>query len=125
MDKSQVSAMEPADCHTALTGVSLRPERITDLARCYKALGDPVRLRLLLLIAGTLEGEVCVCELVDAFDLAQSTISHHLKILRDAGLVASQRRGTWVYYWINPTARETLRPVLGPLLHEAAGAAAC
>jgi ArsR family transcriptional regulator len=98
-------------------------ERVTELARCYKALGDPVRLRLLLLIAAPLEGEVCVCELVDAFDLAQSTISHHLKILRDAGLVESQRRGTWVYYWISPTARENFGSVLGPLLYETESAA--
>nr|WP_225946117.1 metalloregulator ArsR/SmtB family transcription factor [Plantactinospora soyae] len=73
-----------------------------DLARGFKALGDPVRLRLLSLIAARAGGEVCVCELTDAFELTGPTISHHLKVLREAGLVDSQRRGTWVYYWVVP-----------------------
>jgi ArsR family transcriptional regulator len=72
------------------------------LAALFKAIGDPVRLRLLSLIASHEGGEACVCELTAAFDLTGPTISHHLKVLREAGLIGSQRRGTWVFYWINP-----------------------
>ncbi|WP_328479003.1 metalloregulator ArsR/SmtB family transcription factor [Actinoplanes sp. NBC_00393] len=68
------------------------------LAGGFKALGDPVRLRLLSMIASAPEGEICVCDLSAAFPLTGPTISHHLRILREAGLVDSARRGTWVYY---------------------------
>ncbi len=82
----------------------------------FKALGDPVRLRLLSMIAsqGGAEGpaEVCVCDLLGAFDVQQSTISHHLRVLREAGLVDCQRRGTWVYYWVVPAALERLSSLL-------------
>ncbi|MGB9376216.1 MAG: metalloregulator ArsR/SmtB family transcription factor [Mycobacteriales bacterium] len=70
----------------------------TELAGAFKALGDPIRLRLLSLIASHAGGEACVCELTGEFDVSQPTISHHLKVLREAGLLSSQRRGTWVYY---------------------------
>ena len=72
-----------------------------ELAVTFKALGDPVRLRLLSLIASA-GPEACVCDLNEAFDLSQPTISHHLKVLREAGLVSSERRGTWVYYRLHP-----------------------
>ena len=75
----------------------------------FKALGDPVRLRLLSLIASATRaegGEVCVCDLTGAFDVQQPTISHHLRVLREAGLVDCERRGTWVYYWVLPGALE-------------------
>jgi ArsR family transcriptional regulator len=75
-------------------------------------LGDPVRLRLLSMIASRDGGEVCVCELTPAFELSQPTISHHLKQLRQAGLVDCERRGTWVYYWVLPAALERLAAVL-------------
>jgi ArsR family transcriptional regulator len=74
----------------------------TELAVLFKALGDPVRLRLMSMIACHAGGEACVCELTGAFDLSAPTISHHLKVLRESGLVDSQRRGTWVYYRANP-----------------------
>ncbi|GIF50774.1 ArsR family transcriptional regulator [Asanoa ferruginea] len=83
-----------------------------DLARGFKALGDPVRLRLLSLIAARAGDEVCVCDLTDAFDVKGPTISHHLKVLRDAGLIDCERRGTWVYYWIIPTALAPLSQLL-------------
>ena len=76
----------------------LSEEAAVELARGFKALGDPVRLRLLSLIAARRGGEVCVCELTSAFTLTAATISHHLKVLRVAGLVDCERRGTWVYY---------------------------
>jgi len=82
----------------------------------FKALSDPVRLRLLSLIAfqseGEGRGEVCVCDLLGAFDVQQSTISHHLRVLREAGLVDCQRRGTWVYYWVVPSALAQLSSLL-------------
>ena len=77
-----------------------------DLAKAFKALGDPVRLRLLSLIAARAGGEVCVCELTDAFTLTGPTISHHLKVLREAGVVDSERRGLWAYYYVRPKALE-------------------
>jgi len=77
----------------------------------FKALGDPVRLRLLSLIASG-GSEACVCDLNDAFDLTQPTISHHLKVLREAGLVTSERRGTWVYYRLAPQALTQLSALL-------------
>ncbi len=83
-----------------------------DLARGFKALGDPVRLRLLSLIAARAGGEVCVCDLTDAFDVTGPTISHHLRVLREAGLIDCERRGTWVYYWIIPTALGALSQLL-------------
>lgn len=76
----------------------LDPARALKLAALFKALADPVRLRLLTLIATHQDGEVCVCDLAGAFDLTQPTISHHLKVLRETGLITCQRRATWVYY---------------------------
>ncbi|MEU7751364.1 metalloregulator ArsR/SmtB family transcription factor [Micromonospora sp. NPDC049101] len=76
------------------------------IASMFKALGEPVRLRLLTMIAAG--GETCVCDLSQAFHLTGPTISYHLKVLRDAGLVGCQRRGTWVYYWVVPTAMHRL-----------------
>ena len=78
----------------------------------FKALGDPVRLRMLSLIASHEGGECCVCDISPAFALSQPTISHHLKILREAGLLDCERRGTWVYYWVIPSALEQLSAVL-------------
>ncbi|MER7281688.1 metalloregulator ArsR/SmtB family transcription factor [Dactylosporangium sp. NPDC000244] len=91
---------------------ALGEETAADLARGFKALGDPVRLRLLSLIAARAGGEVCVCDLTDAFTLTGPTISHHLKVLRKAGLVDCQRRGTWVYYWIIPSRMAALSQLL-------------
>lgn len=68
----------------------------------FKAMGDPVRLRLLSLIASHPGGEACVCDLTGVFDLSGPTISHHLKVLREAGLISGERRGTWVYYRVRP-----------------------
>jgi ArsR family transcriptional regulator, arsenate/arsenite/antimonite-responsive transcriptional repressor len=82
------------------------------LAQVFKALGDPVRLRLVSLIGAHQGGEVCVCELTTAFDLTQPTISHHLKVLREAGIIDGERRGTWVYYWLVPAALERMAALL-------------
>ncbi|WP_416520907.1 ArsR/SmtB family transcription factor [Streptomyces achromogenes] len=99
-------------CCPGLLTAPLDEEQAVDLARVFKALGDPVRLRLLSMIASKAGGEVCVCDLTPAFDLSQPTISHHLKLLRQAGLIDCERRGTWVYYWLLPETTDRLAGLL-------------
>jgi ArsR family transcriptional regulator len=82
-------------------------EQAQRMATVAKALGDPVRLTLIDVLRKH-AGKVCVCELVPLFDLAQPTISHHLKVLRDAGLVASERQGLWAYYYVIPQRLQEL-----------------
>ncbi|MBM0229535.1 MULTISPECIES: metalloregulator ArsR/SmtB family transcription factor [Micromonospora] len=82
------------------------------LAPAFKALGDPVRLQLMSMIASAEDGEACVCDLTPAFDLTGPTISHHLKTLREAGLVDAERRGTWVYYRARPGILRQLAALL-------------
>lgn len=98
-------------CPTLLTA-PLDEEQAADLAKVFKALGDPVRLRLLSMIASRAGGEVCVCDLTPAFDVSQPTISHHLKLLKQAGLIDSERRGTWVYYRLLPQMTDRLAAIL-------------
>ena len=86
--------------------------RADNFARMFKAVGDPVRLRLLSMIGSARAGEVCVNDLTGEFELSGPTISHHLKVLREAGLVASERRGTWVYYQVVPEALTRLSALL-------------
>ena len=95
-------------CCEPLSEEPLAKEQAEEMATVFKALGDPVRLRLFSMIASGPSGEVCVCDLTPAFDLSQPTISHHLKLLKQAGLVDSERRGTWVYYWVLPAALDRL-----------------
>ncbi|MEU9605010.1 metalloregulator ArsR/SmtB family transcription factor [Streptomyces sp. NPDC048057] len=99
-------------CCPGLLSAPLDPEQAEVLAKVFKALGDPVRLRLLSMIASRAGGEVCVCDLTPAFELSQPTISHHLKLLREAGLIASERRGTWVYYRLLPEMTDRLAGIL-------------
>ncbi|MGH3403873.1 MAG: ArsR/SmtB family transcription factor [Streptosporangiaceae bacterium] len=101
-------------CAVPLTGEPLGEEAAAGLARVFKALGDPVRLRLVSLIGAHQGGQVCVCELSTAFRLTQPTISHHLKVLRQAGIIDGERRGTWVYYWLVPAALERMSALLSP-----------
>ncbi|MCX5442661.1 metalloregulator ArsR/SmtB family transcription factor [Streptomyces sp. NBC_00056] len=100
-----------ACCPGLLTAPLDEPQAV-ELAKVFKALGDPVRLRLLSMIASRAGGEVCVCDLTPAFDLSQPTISHHLKLLRQAGLIDCERRGTWVYYWLLPEMTDRLAGIL-------------
>ena len=101
-------------CSTPLVREPIGESAAAGLAQVFKALADPVRLRLVSLIGAHQGGEVCVCELTTAFDLTQPTISHHLKVLREAGITDCERRGTWVYYWLVPTALERMSALLSP-----------
>jgi ArsR family transcriptional regulator len=85
-----------------------------NLSAAFKALGDPVRLQLMSMIASAPGGEVCVCDLTPAFEVGGSTISHHLKILREAGLVDAERRASWVYYRPRPALMRQLGTLLTP-----------
>lgn len=91
-----------AACCPPLTERALSPAEAERTAAMFKALGDPVRLRLFSLVASHEGGEACVCDISDV-GVSQPTVSHHLKKLREAGLLASERRGTWVYYRVEPS----------------------
>lgn len=103
---------ENGACCPGLVTAPLNEDQAAELAKLFKAMGDPVRLRLLSMIASRAGGEVCVCDLTPAFDLSQPTISHHLKLLRQAGLIDCERRGTWVYYWALPATLDRLAAFL-------------
>ena len=83
------------------------------LAKALKTIADPARIRLLSLIQSQPDGEACVCHLTEPLGLSQPTVSHHLKVLRTAGLVERERRGSWAYYRVVPEALDTLREILG------------
>ncbi|GAA3744344.1 metalloregulator ArsR/SmtB family transcription factor [Plantactinospora mayteni] len=99
-------------CCTPISEQRIPAETAAVLAPAFKALGDPVRLQLMSMIASAPAGEICVCELTPAFDLSGPTISHHLKTLRAAGLVDAERRGTWVYYRARPGIMRQLASLL-------------
>lgn len=106
-------------CCSPLVREPVSEAEAAELAHLFKALADPVRLRLLSLIGAHEGGRepgagVCVCDLTGAFEVTAPTISHHLKVLRESGLIGSQRRGTWVYYWILPGVLERLAGLLTP-----------
>ena len=103
---------DTSECSIPLVREPIGETAAAGLAQVFKALGDPVRLRLLSLIGAHQGGEVCVCDLTTAFDLTQPTISHHLKVLREAGIITSERRGTWVYYRLVPAALERMAALL-------------
>jgi ArsR family transcriptional regulator, arsenate/arsenite/antimonite-responsive transcriptional repressor len=113
MSKQTQPATRTEPCCTPLVREPLAEDWAGDLARMFKALGDPVRLRLLSRVASHAGGEACVCDLSVGLNLTQPTISHHLKVLRETGLLQCERRGTWVYYWVVPSALAQLSAVLG------------
>src|SRR3954464_5181020 len=94
-------------CCEPLVFPEVAPEAAECVAAVAKALSDPVRVQLVDVLRQH-AGEVCVCELVPLFDIAQNTLSHHLKKLREAGIVGVERRGLWAYYYVNPEALEDL-----------------
>jgi ArsR family transcriptional regulator, arsenate/arsenite/antimonite-responsive transcriptional repressor len=99
-------------CCPAVLTAPLSQARAGALAADFAALADPVRLRLLSLLASAPAGEACVCELVEPLGRSQPTVSHHLKILADAGLIAGEKRGRWVWYRVVPERLDQLRSVL-------------
>jgi ArsR family transcriptional regulator len=99
-------------CSEPLVYPDVQHEQARRLAEITKALGDPVRLQLVDVLRKH-AGKVCVCELVPLFDISQSTLSHHLKKLREAGLVDSERQGLWAYYYVVPDALQELSEWLG------------
>lgn len=108
-----LTPVQTVACCSPLTSTPLSTEQATRIAPLLKALADPVRLRLLSLVAAHADGEACVCDLHGAFDLSQPTISHHLKVLHDAGLLGRSKRGTWVYYSVQRDALADLASLLG------------
>ncbi len=101
-------------CCAPVTKEVIGDVEAAQLAVVLKAMADPVRIRLISLIASHEGGEACVCDLNDAFELSQPTISHHLKILLDAGLVTRDKRGVWAYYRLVPAALNACANLLTP-----------
>lgn len=104
---------DEALCCAPLSAGPLTAEQAEQVAPLLKALADPVRLRLMSLVASRKGGEACVCDLVDAFDLSQPTISHHLKVLHEAGLLDRDKRGVWVYYQARADTLASLGVLIG------------
>lgn len=98
-------------CAPVLVG-SLPREEAEELASTFKAIADPARLLMLNFLATQPSGEACVCHFTEPLGLSQPTVSHHLKLLYDSGLLGREKRGTWVYYWIIPERLEALRTAL-------------
>jgi ArsR family transcriptional regulator len=107
------SAPQASDCCPSIVSSPLGADDALDLAKGFTALADPVRLRVLSMLAAAPEGEVCVCEFVQPLGKSQPTISHHLKILGEAGLVHGDRRGKWVWYSLDRERLAALRSALG------------
>jgi ArsR family transcriptional regulator len=115
MSKS-LPVLDPAGtaaCCPPLSAEPLSQAQAEQVAPQLKALADPVRLRLMSLVASHPGGEACVCDLNDAFDLTQPTISHHLKVLHEAGLLDREKRGVWVYYRARTQALASLGTLIG------------
>jgi ArsR family transcriptional regulator len=102
------------ECCTPLVSTVLPEADAAVLSDRFAALGDPIRLRLLSLLANAEGGAVCVCDLTEPVARSQGTVSHHLKVLSSAGLVTSEKRGRNVWYAVVPTALEALRSALAP-----------
>lgn len=95
-------------CCTPLAREPMTPDQAEQIAPLLKALAEPVRLRLMSMVLSSEGGEACVCDLTQAFDLSQPTISHHLKVLHESGLLSRDKRGVWVYYSARPEAMEAM-----------------
>ena len=109
-------AVDGVVCCAPLSASPLPAEAAPTLAKAFAALGDPVRLRLMSLLMTAAGGQVCACDLVEPVGKSQPTVSHHLKVLRDAGLVTATRRGTNIWYAAAPDQVAALRAVLAPAL---------
>ena len=115
MSKSlvELTPVQTVACCSPLLHEPLTADQAERVAPLMKALADPVRLRLLSLVASHADGEACVCDLNDAFELSQPTISHHLKVLHESGLLERSKRGVWVYYQVRSEALADLAALIG------------
>lgn len=102
------------ECCSPMTGGVLTQEAAETLAGAFKALGDPTRVRLLSLIAAAPDGEACICDLTEPVGLSQPTVSHHMRLLVEVGLVTREQRGRWAYFRISPQALSALAAALTP-----------
>jgi ArsR family transcriptional regulator len=108
-----LTPVETVACCAPLSREPMSRQQAEQVAALLKALADPVRLRLMSLVASHEGGEACVCDLTDAFDLSQPTISHHLKVLHETGLLDREKRGVWVYYRARTEALANLGALIG------------
>jgi len=108
-----LTPVQTVACCSPLTREPLSADQAEQVAPLLKALADPVRLRLLSLVASHANGEACVCDLTDAFELSQPTISHHLKVLHEVGLLDRAKRGVWVYYAVRRDALTDVATLIG------------
>lgn len=102
----------PPICCTPLFAAPLSPDAAIDIAALFRVLGEPARLQLLSFIASHPSGEACVCELTNLLDLSQPTVSHHLKVMYEVGLLSKERRANWIYYKVVPERIESLQKIL-------------
>ncbi|HSU47927.1 MAG TPA: metalloregulator ArsR/SmtB family transcription factor [Arthrobacter sp.] len=109
----ELTAVQAVACCSPLTRQPLSESEADGIVPLLKALADPVRLRLMSMVASHQGGEACVCDLNDAFELSQPTISHHLKILHEVGLLDREKRGVWVYYRARTEALQNLAALIG------------
>lgn len=105
-------AVIDAECCPQVLAAPLGEDEADRLAAALRVLADPARLRLLSLIGANPNGEACVCDLTAPIGLSQPTVSHHLKVLTEAGLLGREQRGRWVFYWLQPEPIELLRSAL-------------
>ncbi|MBO3743814.1 ArsR/SmtB family transcription factor [Actinoplanes flavus] len=110
---SVASSPDPqAPCCAPMAQQRIPAPAAATLSVAFKALGDPIRLQLMSMIASAPGGEICVCDLTPAFTISGTTISHHLKVLREAGLINGERRASWVYYRARPELMRQLSALL-------------
>ena len=116
MTKTAISAtiVDSTVCCPSLLDAPLDTDQAAELASGFAALGDPARIQILSILAAAPDGEVCVCDFVEPLGKSQPTVSHHLKVLYEAGLVDREKRGTWVWYSVVPERVSALRSALSP-----------
>ena len=112
MGKPAATKVRPTECCASVLAAPLDTTDAAELASGFSALADPVRLRVLSILADAPEGEVCVCDFVEPLAKSQPTVSHHLKVLSEAGLVQGDRRGKWVWYSLNRDRLAQLRAAI-------------
>jgi ArsR family transcriptional regulator, arsenate/arsenite/antimonite-responsive transcriptional repressor len=104
--------LDAVPCCSPMAQTRIPAASAAALSLAFKALGDPTRLQLMSMIASAPGGEICVCDLTPAFEISGTTISHHLKVLRESGLVDAERRASWVYYRARPAMMRRLATLL-------------